>query len=163
MVFDVFTIIFRFTLFGLLAYKVKQMICSYGIPYLQQEVEAERKQNMELLEKEKLLTSTQHRLENQMSQQSRALAGLEKKVQQWNNVLAVDHQERSANMARICELVQKKRKQQSLYLQSAKDAQVVIPEVFTNIECELALHYRGDAGKQKLQSCIQALASDSML
>ncbi|KKQ48454.1 MAG: hypothetical protein US69_C0022G0008 [candidate division TM6 bacterium GW2011_GWF2_38_10] len=163
MVFDLYTIIFRFVLFGLLAYKVKQMICSYGIPYLQQEVESERKQHMELLEKEKLLTSTQHRLENQMSQQSRTLVGLEKKIQQWHNVLVADHQERIAHAVRVQELVNVKRKQQSLCLQRAKDAQVVIPEVFANVEHELALRYNGDAGKKKLQSCIQALASDSML
>jgi hypothetical protein len=59
------SLLLRLTLFFLLIYKIYDLIKIYLIPFLEQESKVLQKQQLELLEKETLLTSTIKRVENQ--------------------------------------------------------------------------------------------------
>lgn len=160
MVIDFFTVIFRLTLFALFAYKVTSLIKAYLIPFLQQEVNDEQKKQTELLEKEKLLISTQHRLEHQINQQKKIISLLEKKVLDWHVALQAQHQDRQREIDQWSSLVSEKRKKQFVYLQRAKDGHVVVPMACAQARQELALLYAHKKGSTHISSLIRQIASD---
>ncbi len=154
---DVLMIIFRLMLFGLLIYKVMQLINAYAIPFLKEELDLEHKQQTELLEKEKLLISTQHRLENQINQQKKTFTLLDKNVLCWQTHLLKQKEESEHNAQLIRITVEQKRKMQYHYLVRAKNSHIVVPAACEQAAAELQQNLTGDTGAQQLQSLIDKL------
>jgi hypothetical protein len=158
---DALTIIFRFTLFGLLAYKVAQLIKIYAIPFLKEELNLEHKQQIELLEKEKLLLSTQHRLENQINHQKKTFTFLEKKALLWQSHLLKIKENNEQAAKHIATQLEGKRITQQKYVALAKDVAMVIPQVYQQVAGELAQNYAGENGKQQLSNFIAKTTSSN--
>ncbi len=76
-------IIFHFCLFGLLIHTLINPIKQYVIPLLYNLLNKEKNQQMEIIEKDKLLTSTQLRLQNQIKQQKKSFVVFERNIQKW--------------------------------------------------------------------------------
>jgi hypothetical protein len=68
---EMLDIVFRLVIFFLLCYKLRQLARLYIIPLLFKHIATEKNQQLELLEKEKLLISTENRIENQISAQKK--------------------------------------------------------------------------------------------
>lgn len=158
---DVLTIIFRFTLFGLLAYKIVQIIKSQVIPFLKEELNIEHKQRTELLEKEKLLVSTQHRLENQISHQKKTFTVLEKSIHLWQEYLVKQKEHNELETKNVAAHVTEKRKIQQKHLVLAKDGAYIIPQACEQVNNEFITLYQGEYGKKNLNLFITQMASQN--
>ena len=84
---DFWTLLFRSTLFLLFAYKCYELIVTHLYPYLVQQKKILKRQEEELLEKEKLISSTLKRVENQINHQRKMFILLEKKIQVWHRFM----------------------------------------------------------------------------
>lgn len=156
---DVLNILFRFTLFGLLAYKILQLVKTYVIPFLKEELNIEHKQRTELLEKEKLLNSTQHRLENQISHQKKTFALLEKSALLWQAHLVKQKGINEHELTIIASDILEKRKRQQTQLARAKDGTLVIPQAYEQAGNEFMIAYQGAYGAQQLNQFITQITT----
>lgn len=154
---DALTIIFRFTIFGLLAYKVTQLINTYAIPFLKEVLSTEHKNQTELFEKEKLLVSTQHRLETQISSQKKSFSFLEKNASLWQAHLLNLKNEAERTTKLVALHLEDKRKIQQEYLALAKNVAEIIPIACEQATLELAKSYDGENGKKQLHTFINNL------
>ena len=64
--FQFLDILFRLTIFSLFSYKLVSFIRQYLIPYLHEQIKSERNTRLDLIEKENLLISNQHKVETQI-------------------------------------------------------------------------------------------------
>ena len=157
---DWLMIIFRLVLFGLLVYKVTQLVKSHVIPLLKEELDLERKQQTELFEKEKLLICTQHRLENQISSQKKTFVALDKSVQLWQSCLLAQKEENERAAKQTLVNLDEKRKIQQCYLALAKDGAAIIPATCEQAVAELIKKFDdGDYGALQLRVFISKLVS----
>ena len=155
----VLTILFRLTLFALLAYKIIELAKAYAIPILLEVIAEEKKQHTELLEKDKLLVSTQHRIENQITQQKKIFSVLEKNAQEWNQSLLEAQVMQEKENAKIVETIAKKRTLQQKNLALAKENFYIIPKVCSEAQQKLTDLLAGEKGEKILLTFIQQWAS----
>ena len=157
---DWLMIVFRLVLFGLLAYKITQLVKSHLIPLLKEELDLEHKQQTELFEKEKLLICTQHRLENQISSQKKTFISLDKSVHLWQSRLLQQKDENEHAAKQMLVNLDEKRKIQQQYLALAKDSVAIIPATCEQAAAELIKKFDGsDYGAQQLSAFITKLVS----
>lgn len=76
-------VLFHFCLFGLLIHSMLGPIKQYLIPFLHKLVLHDKNNQLEIIERDKLLTSTRLRLQNQIKQQKKSFIDLEENVQLW--------------------------------------------------------------------------------
>lgn len=155
---DFLTILFRFTLFTLLAYKLTQLTKAYVIPFLWDQIAEEKKEHTELLEKEKLLVSTQHRFETQLIQQKKTFFDLEKNAQRWQQEILLHDKEYVTENACIATAVEGKRTIQQNNLIKAKDGAYLIPQICEQAQQKLRESLSGETGEKILQTIVQQLA-----
>lgn len=155
---DWLLIVFKLVIFGLLVYKVTQLVRAYVIPLLREELDLEHKQQTELFEREKLLICTQHRLENQINSQKKTFAVLDKNVQIWQSCLLAQKEENERNAKRTFVQLEDKRKIQQHYLALAKDSDAIIPTTCQQAAAELIKEFKGNEhGAQQLRLFINSL------
>ena len=78
-------IILQLLLFGLLLYKLSDLMRSYGVPWLKDEMVAESRSHLQLIEKDRYLNASQKKITQQIEEQKHLFATLEK------NASAVEH------------------------------------------------------------------------
>lgn len=156
---DWLMIVFKFVLFGLLLYKVISLVKSYVVPLLREDLSLEQKQQIELVEREKLLICTQHRLENQISSQKKTFAVLGKNAQMWQASLLAQKEENERLSRQVNAHLENKRKIQQQYLALAKDGEKVIPRACEQAVADLTKNFYGDEGAKELSSFIARLVS----
>jgi|GEM_PF-2032673 hypothetical protein len=154
-------ILFRFTLFFLLAYKLYELLTRYVLPYFYKELKKEKDTHTEILEKEKLLSSTHRKLEDQISQQKRTFIILEKNVKNWHNFLfqqAASYENALQQQAQ--QIIQKRATQQIFYTES-KIAHKIIPNVISQVQKTLFNNCYSPEGKKFLSNVINHLTSSN--
>jgi hypothetical protein len=154
---EALTIVFRFTLFGLLIYKITQLTKTHVVPFLKEELKTEAKSQTELLGKEKLFISTQHRLENQIIQQKKKFASLEKNALQWQQHLLNIKEKNERTEKLIIANTNDKRKIQQQHFTRAKNSDTLIPLICDQVAQELFADYSGNQGKMQLNALIKKL------
>lgn len=147
--------IFVFFLFILLCQKLFSLIKTYAIPFLENQLRALKKEQAELLDKEKLVTTTLNKVDNQRKQQEKMFVLLEKKVQIWHAQLSHHIQQQQRSAREVAEKIAKKRSLQEKNFTSTKTTQQVLPEIIENVRQELMQTYGKD--KAALYESLAAL------
>lgn len=153
----ILNISFCFSIFFLLAYKIRVLVRAYLIPYLIQQKQALRRRYAEVIEKKKLVTSTAVRVDSQIKNQQMAFVLLEKKIQAWHAQLCREHAQREKDNIKLLALLKDKRDRQNECLTATKLAQDAITGALQQAYQELAVTYAGDAGKNLLTNFIDKL------
>ena len=146
---------FRYSIFSLLIYKLYDIGKRYFLPYVNDQVKQEEQSLAELLEKEKIITSTHLRIKNQIQRQNLRFQTLEKNVQQWHASMYTLKNECESEQRRIMQLVYEKRHKQNQRMLIQKNAIVAIPEALSLAHKELDLLYTGENGKKFLKDIIK--------
>lgn len=154
-------IVFRVCLFSLLAYKLAELAKIHLIPLLSHQLFLERKEQSELLDKEKLLISTRKKIEHNIYLQKQMLTLLEKNVQVWHKSLADNHtQAEIENDALIQKTVQKRMWQQQNMLLAMQLSQSM-PIALAQAEQILSEQSKTEAGNTFLKSIINQLPTSN--
>jgi len=149
-------IVFRLTIFSLLVYKLWQLSNKYLIPFLKEQMQLEKNKQMELLEKEKLLISTRHRIENQIYSQKKMFVLLEKNVQIWHRALQDERAKQLKENKDIVNQIHEKRLQQRKNLTLKHEVQESVDRIFQHAEIKLDEMYEGLVGEQYLKQIVKS-------
>lgn len=150
-------IIFRFCIFGLLTYKIYQLFGTYLLPFLREQITQEINQRTELIEKEKFLISTRHRIENQLYKQKQSFTLLEKSVQVWHGMHVEQNLAKQQTGREIIEKIQEKRNAQRKNIILSSNLTLSLPQALEQARSELTTRYHGQAGSELLKKIIGAL------
>ncbi|MFH1254798.1 MAG: hypothetical protein V1646_05220 [bacterium] len=155
--FEFLDIIFRFTIFSLLAYKLVSFARQYLIPYLHKEIKTEQDTRLNLIEKDNILISSQHKVETQIRHQQALFDLLEKNIQSWQRLLLAqkNHTEEEFNKIKIS--IDKKRTLQQKNYSIICASKEVLPYAISQAEVELIDKYSGQPGKSSFDSLIVKL------
>lgn len=148
---------FELFLFSLFAYKLYELGKAYLIPFLYQSMTEEKNIQTEILEKEKLLISTHHRLENQITQQKRTFLILEKKVQAWHATMQAEIEQAKRNETTRIEHIKLKRIAQRNHLTHALLVQQTLPQALAETNHQLMASYEGQNGAELFSRVINNL------
>lgn len=153
-------IAFRICIFGLLAYKVYDLIQKYLIPFFGEQITLEQNQRTELIEKEKLLISTRHRIENQIYTQKQMFTLLEKNIQVWHETYVKNNicQENEANI--VIKKNEEKRVLQKKNIILAKTLECTLPDAFAQARDALIMRYQKNDDRENIKKIIDNLPSD---
>lgn len=155
--FSLLEISFELLLFSLFVYKVYDLGKAYLVPLLYQTLTEEKNMQTEFFEKEKLLISTHHRLENQISQQQRTITLLEKKVQAWHTRLEIEKSQLKRDEAARLEHIKTKRIAQQAFLANAILTEKALPTAIQRSSKQLSKQYCGNVGKKQFSDFINLL------
>ncbi len=155
--FEFLDIIFRFTIFSLLAYKFISFAKQYLIPYLYKEIKTEQDTRLNLIEKENILISSQHKVENQIRHQQALFDLLEKNIQSWQNLLLTQKNRTEEEFNKIKISIDQKRALQQKNYSIICTSKEVLPYAIDQAEVELINKYSGQLGKSSFDSLIEKL------
>jgi hypothetical protein len=150
-------IIFRLSIFSLLAYKLYSLIKSYIVPMLIDEVAAKKKEQDELLGKEKLLVSTQQRVKGQIYNQKQMFILLERNVQVWQQALINEKNAQEKTNDYIIQKITRKREIQNNNIDVSMMIQAVIPQAISTATHNLELRSQSAEGREFLSTVINQL------
>jgi len=150
-------LVFRLTIFSLLAYKLYALARQYLIPFLYQQIALEHNQQTEILEKEKLLISTRHRIENQIYNQKKIFTLLERNVQVWHKNLQDDLEREEKDNQMIANKVREKRLIQLNNIALKVAIEQTIPRAVSNAGQQLFVRCHGTQGQKYLKEMIERL------
>lgn len=126
---DFLTLLFKCTLFFLFSYKCYELVMRYLFPYLVQQKGELKKNEEELLEKEKLVSSTLRRVENQINHQRKIFILVEKKIQNWHRFMLNNHILEEKKQQLIITKIKEKRMLQQQQLSQKKLYKVLFPRI----------------------------------
>ncbi len=149
------SIVFHLTLFAIFSFKLWGLIKEHLFPYLSKEKREQKKQQVEILERDKLLTSTVKRIDNQVKHQKKMFVLLEKKVQRWHQFKCDSNADVEKEDKKLIAKNKKKRMMQERFLQESKLAASVMPLAFQNARDELKCAYQGSSGAEFLKQLIK--------
>ena len=142
-----FSVIFHFTLFGLLIYKFVELGKAYLMPFLRQRLQDLEKANIVLLEKRELLQSTLKRVQNSIKQQESSFSTLETKVHVWHQQMKEERVQQEKEAAHIEACMAKKQSLQNKYLTEARNMAAVLDEAEQSARVTLSKQCEGARGK----------------
>ncbi len=150
----VLEILFRLSIFSLLAYNLYSLIKKYLLPMLADSVAHERKEQAELLSKDKLLIATQNRVKGQIYNQKQMFTLLERNVQVWHDVQLEEQTRYEQEYETIVEHIAAKRKIQNHNIARAHTLQETFPPALAMATQELENRYAHEAGKELLAKIV---------
>ncbi len=150
-------IIFQFSLFALLVYKLYGLAKSTLIPFLNEQLLLEKKYQTELLNKEKLLFSSQQRVKNQILSQKQMFILLERNVQIWNLAEQENKNSQEKENKDIILQTQKSRHKQTNQLLLLANTHLSLPTALEQAAQTLTELYAASAGKERLTHIISQL------
>jgi hypothetical protein len=150
-------IMFQLTIFGLFSYKILSLVRQYLIPYLYQQIKLERNTRLELIEKENLLISNQHKIETQISHQHTLLDLLEKNINTWQNHLLEQKQIKDEEFNNIKISIENKRAVQQDNYVIICTSKEVLPYAVSQAETALINKYAEQSGKISFDNLIVKL------
>lgn len=130
-------IVFSLTIFSLLAYKVYALTKQYLIPFLREQIKEERKSQTNLIEKENLVISNQHKIETQTRQQHKLLSTLDKNMQTWHQFLLDQKNTKEDEYQKNKFLIDEKRKIQQANYELTHICKETLASALTLAEKEL--------------------------
>jgi hypothetical protein len=133
--------IFKITIFVLLVIKLSELFTKYALPTLKQNLNQEKQQRIELIEKDKMLSTNQQSLELQIAQQKKVLVTLDTKAKQWYEFMQ-QKQELAINTAQnnLHKITIKRKRQNAEYLRMNLAA-TSIPLAIQKARAELTDYY----------------------
>ena len=149
------SILFGFSLFFLLIYKLAELVKSHMLPFLRKQIRLVKKEQVELWDREKLVTSTLNKIDNQRNQQKKMFVLLEKKMRLWHKEMLDDIRLRENEFRDIADDVAKKRKKQDHNFSTTKTMLKVLPTLLQETKDELLKISSDDDAA--LKECIQKL------
>ena len=134
---EVWKVLFAFVLFFLLIKTLVSIIKNFIIPYLTTQLHSITKEQSELFDKEKLVSSALSKIDNQRKQQGNMFVLLEKKVQIWHDrkMLSLGQEQIAARI--LAEKIEKKRLLQAKNFITAKIMQDALPKIIEKVEQQL--------------------------
>jgi len=155
-------IMFRLTIFGLFSYKILLLVRQYLIPYLYQQIKSERNTRLELIEKENLLISNQHKIETQISHQHTFLGSLEKNIRSWQDHLLEQKHAKDEEFNNIKIAIDNKRAVQQNNYVVICTSKAVLPYAVSQAETQLINKYSEQTGKLSFDNLIVNLAKNKL-
>jgi len=149
---EVWGVLFAFVLFLLLIKTLGSLVKSLIVPYLTTQLHEITKEQSELFDKEKLVSSALSKIENQRKQQGNMFVLLEKKVQVWHDKKMVSLQQEQLFGRILVEKIEKKRLLQEKNFIATKTIQDALPRIIENVEQQLKSGYKQDAAD--LSQCV---------
>lgn len=150
-------IAFRLSIFSLLVYKLYDLGKRYFVPFVDQGLKEEEDKRTALLEKEKLISSTQLRIENQIQRQNQRFITLEKNVQQWHNSMLAYKNQQESESREIARHIHDKHTKQTQRMFTQKNACGALPKALALAQSELMERYAHNRGKQDLTNIIKTM------
>ncbi|MFA5307100.1 MAG: hypothetical protein WC365_06645 [Candidatus Babeliales bacterium] len=154
---SVLEILFRISIFSLLAYNLYSLIKKYLLPMLADSVALERKEQTELLGKDKLLLATQNRVKGQIYNQKQMFTLLERNVQVWHDVQTEEQKLYEQKYETIVEHIAAKRQIQNQNIARAHTLQATFPPALAMATQELKNRYADGAGKELLTKIVSRI------
>jgi phenylalanyl-tRNA synthetase alpha subunit len=134
-------VVFSLTIFSLFAYKVCSLAKQYLIPFLKKHLREEREAQTNLIEKENLIISNQHKIEIQIRQQHKLLNTLEKNMQTWHQFLLDQKNAKESAYQQIKFLINAKRETQQKNYVLTHICKETLPAAIELAEKELRKRY----------------------
>jgi hypothetical protein len=156
--FNFLDIIFRFTIFSMLAYKFFSFARQYLIPYLRKEIKSEQDTRLNLIEKENILISSQHKVELQIQRQQALFDLLEKNIQSWQMLLLAQKNHTEEELNKIKTSTDQRRAIQQKNYSIICTSKEILPCAIKQAETELINKYAEHAGQSSFDSLIEKLA-----
>ena len=152
-------LLFGFSLFSLLVYKLAELVKAYLIPLLYKQMHEMKKERAELLDREKLVTSTLSKIDNQRNQQKKMFILLEKKIQMWHNEVQLEAEKREDDFRVIAHNVEEKRGIQEHNFAVAKTTLNVLPAILQKVRRDLLIEYKNE--NLSISQCIDRFAKNA--
>jgi hypothetical protein len=153
-------ILFRLSIFSLVAYKLYDLAKKYLLPMLSDAITQEKKEQTELLAKEKLLASTQKRIKGHIYNQKQMLTLLERNVQVWHAALVEQKKQYEQHNRDVILSVADKRAVQNRHIALAQRVEASVPAAVAMATQKLEEAYRAAEGKRFLVRIIGQLESE---
>ncbi len=150
-------IAFSLTIFGLLVYKICSLIKQHLVPFLKKQIQEERESQTNLIEKENLIISNQHKIEIQIRQQHKLLNTLEKNMQIWHQFLLDKKNTKEDFYQKNSILINEKRKIQQQNYTLTHVCRETLPMAMDLAEKELTDRYTKDSGAPLFNNLIENL------
>ncbi|MCB9493306.1 MAG: hypothetical protein H6679_03465 [Epsilonproteobacteria bacterium] len=112
---------------------------------------------MQIIEKEKLLLTTKHRLDDQIASQQKLFMLLKKNTQQWTQYVNAKKAKQEEENKCIAKQLKHKKVQQQKRLLAVHEIKYVIPEAITLAKLELSRQYTAEKGTVHLKNIIESL------
>ncbi len=156
--FQFWDMLFRLTIFGLLSYKFFSFAKQYLIPYLRGQIKEEQNARLNLIEKENILISSQHKIETQIRHQQTLFNLLEKNVQSWQMLLLTQKNNKEEEFNKIKISADQKRAVQQKNYFIVCESKEILPYAVNSAEAELINKYSGQPGKFSFDNLIEKIA-----
>ncbi|MBM3886430.1 hypothetical protein FJ364_00745 [Candidatus Dependentiae bacterium] len=156
---NIVSILFRGAIFFLFAYKVYQNFIKDKLrAYLHTELQNERNEQIELVEKDTLLLSTRKRLEGQLNQQKQVFTTLEKKYAHFVFL----EQQAAAEQEKMIQIrihtIKQKRELQQKNLATLVALRLAVPEAIEAAKHELMQEYNESRSRNVLNEYLKKMA-----
>lgn len=156
-------LLFKCTIFSLLAYKIYDLFITHLLPLLKEQLFSEKKQQTEILEKERLFMSTKQRIENQIYNQKQMFIHLERNVQAWHNNILTDREALEQTNKSVVETIENKRKKQKENISLFFDVHMSCPEALKQARDELIRKYQSEDGKKNFSTLLATLPNNPLI
>lgn len=143
--FEIWEVLFASVLFFLLVKTLYSLVRNFIIPYLRTQLHTIMKEQSELFDKEKLVSSALSKIENQRKQQDNMFVLLEKKVQTWYDKKMLSLQQEQVIARVLAEKIQKKRLFQEKNFIASKIMQEALPRIIEKVEQQLGVQCREES------------------
>ena len=154
--------LFKLSIFALLIYKVSDIVKTVLWPFLNEQLILEKKSQNELINKEKLLFSSQQRIKNQILSQKQMFILLERNVQIWNMAKQEKHHAQEKENTEFVIQAKDRRCIQNNQLLLLSNTQSSLPIALKDATDTLTQTYATEAGKSLLTNMINQLINPSV-
>ena len=144
-------IFFKCSIFLILIYKIYDLIKNHIPAYLVEQVILTKNRQLQIFEKEKLLTTASFRLENEIFHQKEMFISLEKKMQYWQELMIQFKNEQDQKNNVLLKRLKEKRSLQHSNITNQKNMESVLPKALIAARRELMIKYQGVEGKVLLE------------
>ena len=160
--FTMMNILLRCSIFALLVYKGFFLFQQYVIPWLRELINSERNHLTELLEKQKLLTSTRKRLETQIYNQQQRFTLLEHNMHRWHQAQVAAQEQHEQEQAALLAALQAKLTLQARNRAHTQALQAIIPDALAQAEDTLIRNAAGNTGSTQLDQLVAQLTTSDI-
>ncbi len=154
-------ILFRLTLFILLASLIIRFLYSYGLPMLYGGMQSLQTYVRELKEKRQELAQTEKTLTHALEEQAQTIINIEQKLAQWHALSDVEYEQKKLSYEHTLEKIRQKRIFQSQELHALQLQNEALPRAIKEAFIEIQSVSAGVRGQSLLTELIDDLEKKS--
>lgn len=154
---QIFDIIIQLLLFGLLLYKLYDLAYAYARPWLIDELNAEKRKHLELIERDRLLTTIHKKTEAQLEAQRQLFLTLEANAANVERFIIEQQAKNEAAFAATAEKIRTKRMIQEKNNRLAKECEEIFAQALQQAHDELQHHFVHQHDSEHLNVVINLL------